>query len=211
MAWFIFVKLQVQGPNLELTLLSHSNKNKNNKNNKKKNPHQNLSEGGVLCRSLKFDTGTTNGLTGVWHDRPSLVILNNMSPYITRLISIGSKSSKVVVIVIVVFVTKESQPKQISSKKIWECLGQKSKNIWVQKSFCPKTIWVKKKFRPKKCRSTIIWSQKFGQNRVSNSWDITAKYLVPIVWSNRVSNRDFVISLNRLFRFLWLRKLWVLK
>ena len=43
----VFVKLQVQGPNLELTLLSHSNNNKkknnNNKNNKK--THQ----GGILA------------------------------------------------------------------------------------------------------------------------------------------------------------------
>ena len=40
-----FVKLQVQGPNLELTLLSHSNKNKNNNNNNNKNnknPHLNF-------------------------------------------------------------------------------------------------------------------------------------------------------------------------
>ena len=36
-AVFGIVKLQVQGPNLELTLLSHSNNNKNNKNNNKKN------------------------------------------------------------------------------------------------------------------------------------------------------------------------------
>ena len=41
-----FVKLQVQGPNLELTLLSHSI-NKNNKN-KNKNPHLKFLKGIVL-------------------------------------------------------------------------------------------------------------------------------------------------------------------
>ena len=33
------VKLQVQGPNLELTLLSHCNNNNNNNKKKNKNPH----------------------------------------------------------------------------------------------------------------------------------------------------------------------------
>ena len=38
------VKLQVQGPNLELTLLSHSKKNNNKNNNNNKNPHLNFRE-----------------------------------------------------------------------------------------------------------------------------------------------------------------------
>ena len=44
-AVFGIVKLQVQGPNLELTLLSHCNKNNKNKINKNKinkNPHLNF-------------------------------------------------------------------------------------------------------------------------------------------------------------------------
>ena len=42
-AYADIVKLQVQGPNLELTLLSHSNKNNNENNNKNnKNPHLNF-------------------------------------------------------------------------------------------------------------------------------------------------------------------------
>ena len=43
----IIVKLQVQGPNLKLTLLSHSNNKDNNKNNNK-NPHLNFLKGTVL-------------------------------------------------------------------------------------------------------------------------------------------------------------------
>ena len=41
-AVFGIVKLHVQGPNLELTLLSHSNKNNNNNKNNNKNPHLNF-------------------------------------------------------------------------------------------------------------------------------------------------------------------------
>ena len=51
-----FVKLQVQGPNLELTLLSHSNKNSNNnnKNNKNnKNPHLNFIRKSHLVGGIK--------------------------------------------------------------------------------------------------------------------------------------------------------------
>ena len=44
----LFVKLQVQGPNLELTLFSPCHNTKNKNKNKNNNPHQNLSEGGVL-------------------------------------------------------------------------------------------------------------------------------------------------------------------
>ena len=44
------VKLQVQGPNLELTLLSHSNNN--NKNNK--NPHLNFLREWYLFSGIKL-------------------------------------------------------------------------------------------------------------------------------------------------------------
>ena len=51
----IFVKLQVQGPNLELTLLSQSNnKNKNNKNKNNKNPHLNFLREWHLVSGIKL-------------------------------------------------------------------------------------------------------------------------------------------------------------
>ena len=51
-----FVQLQVQGPNLKWTLLSHSNnKNKNKKkNNKNKNPHLNILRERYLVSGIKL-------------------------------------------------------------------------------------------------------------------------------------------------------------
>ena len=56
---FVKLQVQVQGPNLELTLLSHSNNNKNNNKNNKKNNSKNKNKNPHLNFLSKWYNGQT--------------------------------------------------------------------------------------------------------------------------------------------------------
>ena len=91
----------------------------------------------------------------------------------------------------VVSIIKNFGPKNVFQKdlalKNWgkkTKLGQKtcdSKTIWikrslVQKIFGSKGVQSKRNVGQQKLRPPKIWSNKFGQKRISNSWDIANMY-----------------------------------